>query len=532
MKSFFVLLFLLPIINLLSQDTLLVSPEMVQVTVFNSKEQFIEEIHDEDDRYAFNGGSQIDYQVSVNLKKGEHLIVFKEIVNFSDYKIISDTALTIVSKRKVEGEIDIKPFEPLKKSLSEIDLMIQKIKSRISIYKSEREMILSNKTVEKSNSTALVDEIRKLGDFYRKRISDIDLQLYLDSLELIRLFETKSDRSSELKEKARKKNKLNKELWVQLIAPENREYNFKISLFEKTSTWDAEYDIKVKDVNSPLELNYRAIISQNTGIDWKNVKLILSSNQPDKKMDCPEIYPWKLDFFEQFKGYAVMVENVEDPGGVDPDRIIEEEVFKELTNSFEYHVPYKINISDGNIPKNINITTFNIPAKYKYLCIPKHDESVYLTALITDWEKYNFLVGEANLYLENVFVGNGFIHGGSVEDTLVFSLGVDERIQVKRSRVEEYSKAGFLSGKRTENVLWEITLKNNRKQNLSIELKDQLPLSKRKEIEVKQLDISGAEINPQTGILTWWVDIQPGNSVKKRINYTVTYPKDKKIVIE
>ena len=51
-----------------------------------------------------------------------------------------------------------------------------------------------------------------------------------------------------------------------------------------------------------------------------------------------------------------------------------------------------------------------------------------------------------------------------------------------------------------------------------------------KEIEIKLEDGNGASINEETGVLTWKLDLKPGESKKVRFTYTVKYPKDKKVV--
>jgi hypothetical protein len=52
-------------------------------------------------------------------------------------------------------------------------------------------------------------------------------------------------------------------------------------------------------------------------------------------------------------------------------------------------------------------------------------------------------------------------------------------------------------------------------------------LSTNKDIEVELLDNGGAITNNETGVLTWKIELAPGESKKLRFAYTVKYPKDK-----
>ncbi len=62
---------------------------------------------------------------------------------------------------------------------------------------------------------------------------------------------------------------------------------------------------------------------------------------------------------------------------------------------------------------------------------------------------------------------------------------------------------------------------------MSLLLKDQYPLPSLKEIEVELLDNGGSSVNKENGILSWQVELAPGESRKMRFSYSVKYPKDR-----
>jgi hypothetical protein len=72
-------------------------------------------------------------------------------------------------------------------------------------------------------------------------------------------------------------------------------------------------------------------------------------------------------------------------------------------------------------------------------------------------------------------------------------------------------------------------VKNNKVTTVDMLLKDQYPVSSVKEIEVKLDDAGAAAVNEETGVLTWKLQLKPGESRKVRFTYTVKYPKDKTI---
>jgi uncharacterized protein (TIGR02231 family) len=164
---------------------------------------------------------------------------------------------------------------------------------------------------------------------------------------------------------------------------------------------------------------------------------------------------------------------------------------------------------------------------FKFYAVPKLDKEAYLLTEISDWEKLNLLAGEANIIFEGTYVGKSFIDPASTNDTLNLTLGKDKRVVVKREKMVDFSSVKFMGSNKLQTITYELTVKNNKKDAISFILKDQYPISTNKEIEVELLESSGAEINKEIGVLTWKLQLAPGESKKVRISYSVKYPKGK-----
>jgi len=163
-----------------------------------------------------------------------------------------------------------------------------------------------------------------------------------------------------------------------------------------------------------------------------------------------------------------------------------------------------------------------MPAFYKYYSAPRLDKESYLLGEIADWEKLNLLPGEANIIFEGTFIGKSVIDPLSTMDTLNLTLGKDKRVVVKREKLVDFS---------TEIFTYEITVKNNKKEKITMLLKDQYPISTNKDIEVELLESNGAANNTEIGVLTWAVNLEPGETKKYRVSYSAKYPKDKVVNI-
>jgi uncharacterized protein (TIGR02231 family) len=137
------------------------------------------------------------------------------------------------------------------------------------------------------------------------------------------------------------------------------------------------------------------------------------------------------------------------------------------------------------------------------------------------------LPGDANIIFEGTYVGKSFIDPSSTLDTLNLTLGRDKRVVIKKEKLIDYSSTKFLGSNKLQRFTYELTVKNNKNDTVRMTLKDQYPLSTNKEIEIELLDDGGASFNSEIGVLTWKLELAPGEVKKVRFSYSVKYPKDK-----
>lgn len=329
----------------------------------------------------------------------------------------------------------------------------------------------------------------------------------------------------------------------------NAEFN--VSYFTTNAGWIPTYDLRVKSIDNSMKLSYKAAVSQTTGIDWKNVKLSLSTSNPNQVNKIPILNPWFLNLYVPVL-YNKMIETTTDfkkiplakqaivSNGASYEIKNDEDVSvaanvaayttlneSKLFINFDIDLPYDIP-SDGKA-YSVGIKDEQVREDCKHYAIPKLDSDAFLVAEISDWEKLNLLPGEANIILDNVYIGKSFIDPNSTVDTLTMSLGRDKRIAVKRTLVKELTKSKIKGDNKSETFTYEISIRNNKKQPVEIILKDQYPLSNVKEVEITLDEKSNAEVNAETGILTYKLKLDAGENKKYRFSYTVKYPRDKVI---
>jgi uncharacterized protein (TIGR02231 family) len=324
-----------------------------------------------------------------------------------------------------------------------------------------------------------------------------------------------------------------------------------LSYVVTNSGWYPSYDIRVDDIKNPVSIFYKANVYQNSGVDWKDVKLSFSNATPWVAGDIPVLNPWFVDFYypsaRMLQGRAAGINiNRSEPATLNEVVVVandkkEEKAMEaapvsvqkqvgETTITFDVVVPYTIP-SDGKV-QTVEIQRIKAPADYKYVTLPKLSQLAYLTANITDWAKLSLQTGEATLYFENSFVGKSTLNVNQLKDTLSISLGTDNSILVKREKRKDFTSRKVIGANRTDTYSFLLTIRNNKSNPIEITLNDQIPVSSNSSINVDPVELSGGKLDQQTGEIKWNLDIKPQETKQIVLTYSVKYPRDKTVILE
>ena len=489
---------------------------------------------------------------SLNLPVGTSEIVIKNVANSlneSTIQIGAPSTLTVMSVQFTDNyisEFEVDENSPIIKKVRDSIILVQKDIAKVKTSKISHsktiEMLDKNQQVFGVNTGLNVLKLMKMVDYYNQKRTDLNnavalLQEKEDKLnnKLLKLNEKLA--FSEKNDEKSSSGKLILQVMnaVAGIVPLN------ISYITNTATWSPFYDLRAENIVSPINMMYKAQVIQNSGIDWKKVKLILSSGMPNANNQAPLLQSWFLKYGNLYadkenlsrnnskqnaiqslksKGYGIQI--VADESSISKFTTINE---NQLNVSFDIDIPYDI-LSNGKI-HSVALKEIKLPATYKYYAVPRVDKEAFLLAEISDYSKFNLLQGEANIIFEGMYVGKTNINPNQTSDTLNLSMGRDKRITIKREKVVDKSGTKFLSFYKEQTFTFDITIRNNKKETIDLLLKDQYPLSSDKEISIELLQSDNAKINLETGILTWQLKLSSAETKKIRISYKVKYPKDK-----
>nr|WP_294774355.1 DUF4139 domain-containing protein [uncultured Flavobacterium sp.] len=501
---------------------------------------------------VYFNAAELSQNTTVNLPAGTSEIVIKNVADYLNENTVqigapsSVTVLSVQFTQNYISEYEIDETNPaIKKVRDSITLVNKEIKKiQIETYSNQQAIALldANQTVGGANTGLNVTELMKLVDYYKAKRTEMDNVIVALGEKETKLKTTLKNLNDKLEINTKKEEKNSKgKLIVQVMNDIAGAVNLDINYITNSASWSPFYDLRAENITSPINMMYKAQVVQNTGIDWKKVKLTLSSGNPNQNNQAPLLSAWFLrygGFYEDdyrsgdlksntlqevvVQGYSARKErkSVAAYSTVSAN-IIE----NQLNVSFDIDIPY--DILSNNKPHSVALKDIQLPATYKYYAAPRVEKEAFLLAEISDYSKYNLLPGEANIIFEGLYVGKTVINPNQTSDTLNLSMGRDKKISIKREKVVDKSGTRFLSSKKEQTFTFDITVRNNKKETAGMLLKDQYPLSPDKDIEIELTESSGAKVNTETGILTWDLKLQPNETKKVRISYKVKYPKDK-----
>lgn len=79
---------------------------------------------------------------------------------------------------------------------------------------------------------------------------------------------------------------------------------------------------------------------------------------------------------------------------------------------------------------------FEVTTNYKYFTTPKLENKTFLLASIKDYSQYNFLPGNADIFMEDVQIGTENIDTNQLSSEMLISIGADPNILTKKELVK------------------------------------------------------------------------------------------------
>ena len=500
----------------------------------------------------YEQSAELYSNTSFRIPKGSSEIVIANIaenIDESSIKIGSKSKISVLTYRFTDDE-DFYKVELDKKNpehklvLDSISLMEKKIKDftfqKTSLANSIG-ILDKNQTIN-SGSTSYSKELEKLIEYYHKK--RIDLSLQLDNVEnsiaqmntKLGKLQTKFDLNSKEME-----NYPTGKLVVQISSESDETVNLDIKYSVRDASWRPYYDVVIPDINSKTKLMYKALIKQNSGLDWKNVELHLVSGFPNVHKQIPSLYDWNLYYQnpipvmrdevyyepQRTPAATASVSKVSAKEMVSEVSVVRASAFQNQLN-VGYDLKDLYTILSNNQENSINLDVNEIPATYTYYTIPKMDKTVFLVAELDNLDKYNLINADANIVFQDTNVGKTTLNTENTENKLLLTLGDDRRISIKRDLIKDKTmEKSISSSNKEQQYAYQFTIRNNKNEKIKLRIKDQVPVATDKQIIVSMMNKGGATYDEKTGDLIWDIVLEANETKKIDFSFKVNSLKTK-----
>lgn len=520
-------------------------------------------------------GAQLYQRANYSIKPGITEVIIEGISPYIDANslqvkatgnvIILDSKYSLFYPKPEEVNLEGLPLkirkdiQLLEDSLKNLGYEIQDIQDEIDVLMATKNILANNGAVrgqgKVNDSIAL---LKQTVDYYAVKMLEINKKLST----LNRRKADKMDKKRGMDERLLKLKKHQTSsgfdvadqgpihrITVTLSTKELMIGKLNISYLVANAGWIPMYDLRSDGLTSKINLTYKAQVFQNTGLDWDNVKLSISTNNPYQNKTKPTLHPWYIDYYvyrnDQYKnqnipqsamkkeaadkGYSYTnsaPSAMEDLEGQTSAQFVE--VIRHLTSAeFKIDLPYSI--KSDNEQHMVLIKVVDLDANYKYYSIPKLDNSVYLVAQLSKLDELGLVPAQANIFFDGSYVGETYIDPTTMEDTLNLSLGRDPNIIVKRTLLKKDSKEKIVGDKKEKTMSYSIEIKNLKATSIDLIVQDQLPITQNGDITIEKLDIGKGLIEERTGLLEWRMELKTKESKILNFSYKVKFNKDQNI---
>ena len=494
---------------------------------------------------VFRQNAEITRTVSTSINPGRPIIVLTGIstaINPSSLQIKLKNANAELLTAKYERNYLIP-----KKNNPKIDGLISKseeLSDELAWLTEQKNALVGMEEILKKNQELGAGkagftprQVVELSNNYKKKFLEVKKELRELKKEEKILRKQLNRTNNQLNEMKAAINNPSGNIVLHLTSNRNERLQIECSYTVNQAGWSPLYDLRSSGISKNIKLNYRANIYQNTGIDWDNVDLTVSTGNPTQSNERPILRPLYAKIVMPYKGGKTksLNESVLNMAMANDDMkrlsmgyTAHAQISEQQTN-VEFNVSNNQSIQSDGKKNLIALNTYNLPTNYIYHAVPKICNGAFLLAKISDWGQYNLLPGQANIFFEGAFVGTSTINPEITSDTMLVSLGRDNGIVIKRNPIERYTEKKNLMSNRKETVGFELVVRNNKSEPVKIEVMDQVPISQNNKIQISLNKKGDAKHVKKYGKLLWTTTISPNNSWKDEFVYTVKYPRNNAI---
>lgn len=252
---------------------------------------------------VYKSGAELTHTTTANLKQGNNELIVDNIANAIDINSIQIKTANAVTLMGVEFSNNYLITSEKSNRTKMLEDSVEKLQYNWNILNESLlsnnelyEVLRANRDLKGAQTGLSVAEVMKLMDYYKIKLQDLRETEQGIKDKMKKIEENKTKLQNQIAEESKKNINTAGRLILQLNAASTGKYDFTISYIANNAYWTPFYDVRVDDIKSPIKLITKAKIAQTTGIDWKQVKLSLSTSTPSQYGTAPILNAWYLAY--------------------------------------------------------------------------------------------------------------------------------------------------------------------------------------------------------------------------------------------
>ncbi|MEW2593329.1 DUF4139 domain-containing protein [Micromonospora aurantiaca] len=348
------------------------------------------------------------------------------------------------------------------------------------------------------------------------------------------------DRELDAARGKREPDRLAAEVSVSVDADET-EVELELTYLVDGARWTPSYDLRL--VEDTMTVTWFGLVSQGTGEDWPECELQLSTARPTAASGVPELPPWYLDRFRPEPPMAVSAASFGGmapppaPGAAPAGRpraaraaapAVRESVaeVEQGVTAATYRPARPVAVPADGSAHRVAIAVLELPARLDHVSVPVRAAEAHLRATVRNTSDHTLLPGPASVFHRADFVAATRLKTWAPGEETELALGVDDRLRVERKLSRRTESKATLGSTRRREVEYRITVANHTPRTATVEVRDQLPVSRDEAVVVRETALTPPPAErTELGELTWRLSLAPGESGEIALGFRVELAK-------
>ena len=529
---------------------------------------------------VYTQGAQLQHKANYTIKAGLSEVIVEGIspqIAAGTIQVKATGAVVILDSKyeyyypQPQLELLVRDLPPkiksairvLEDSIRLVNFDLRDINDEIEVLVAARKIIISNGAVKgqgKVNDS--IQLLKATVDYYTTKVSELNKKISSLDRQKVKKTDLLSElntRLEDLQNYAEQNNQTPEKkgvprIIITFMAKDAASGRIDLSYLASNAGWTPLYDIRSEAATGKISLTYKAQVRQLTGLDWDDIKLSISTNNPYANKTKPELNPWYIDYQEfrkqlEEKG-KLRSDAFDDAPAVNSTALnmgfmystnaaveinaLGAEQFTTIVQqliSAEFKIDLNYSIASDNQVRMVLVKQSELNTSFRYYAVPKLDPGVYLVAQMTKLDELQLVPAKADIFFDGTYIGETYLDPTTMDDTLNLSLGKDPNIVVKRTLLKNQSKERIIQDKKERSFAYNIEVRNLKSSEIELFIQDQIPLTTNPDITIEKSNLGKGKIDEKTGLIEWQLKLKAKESQSFDYDFKVRHAKDKTVQI-